>query len=318
VAGPLVSFIIPVLNGERTIREAVDSCLRQTHTDIEVVITDDGSTDGTLEMLRAAYGGDSRVKIHSLERHRGKVAAYNHCFSHATGEFIAVLDADDIAVDDRIRLSLEAIEHTGAELVCGDGTTFGEGIEARSVARNLFGRHGPVSLDFNTLLKRPQVLGPTILVKREACKTIFPMDERMSHQDWWMALAAAYRRPVEYIDTPLVKYRLHDSNTSRINPRQSFDRWLDITTREIFYYRSILVKFSLKHDQEVFCHCRIRMYELLRQSNPFRRWARGLAGLWLLIGPGIPWRERMKYLLAALSPGLAYRISIAAARRARR
>lgn len=313
--GPLVSFIMPVFNGEAFVREAVDSCLSQTHKNIEVIVTDDGSTDRTLEILHEAYDSDPRVKIFSLGRNKGKVAAYNHSYKNASGDFVAVLDADDISLQDRAEVSLKALQELDAEMVCGDAIKFGETVsDKRRIACDWFGLKGPAAFDFDALLKRPQILGPTIMATRSVCEAIFPMDERMSHQDWWMPLAAAYRKSVRYLDRPLIQYRIHEANTSRVNPNQDFERWLNITTREIFYYECVLERFELTPEQSEFCLCRIQMFRLLQQKKVFTRLSEGFSHIGLALGRGVPLREKIKYWMAMTSPKLSYLASMALAR----
>ena len=314
VSNEFVSFIIPVFNGEKFVCDAVDSCLGQTWPDVEVVVTDDGSTDSTLEALNRAYRGNPRVKLFSFPKNRGKVAAYNHCYRESSGGYIAVLDADDLSVPDRAAVSIEALERHRAVMVCGDAIRFGDGIAGEErLAREWFGLDRDADLDFDSLLKRPKVLGPTVFAGREICGAIFPMDERMSHQDWWMPLAAASRGTVRHLDRPLVRYRLHGANTSRVNPSLGFDRWLDLTTREIFYYEQVLARFDLTRGQDDFCRCRIRMFQLLQEKDSFKRWQEGFSGAGLALGPGVPLRERMKYFAAMASPGLSFRASRALA-----
>ena len=89
---PLVSCIVPVFDGERYLAEALDSILAQSHRRLEILVADDGSTDGTADVLRA-YGD----RIRWLRQpHAGAPAARNLGLSHARGEFIAFLDADDV------------------------------------------------------------------------------------------------------------------------------------------------------------------------------------------------------------------------------
>ena len=85
---------MPVWNGERYLREAVDSILNQTMDDFELLVIDDGSTDSTPDILRSY--ADPRLHVHRLE-HAGIVVALNHGLTHARAEWIARLDADDIS-----------------------------------------------------------------------------------------------------------------------------------------------------------------------------------------------------------------------------
>jgi len=89
---PLISCIVPVYNGERYLKEALDSILVQTHCPLEIIVADDGSTDGTASVV-AGYG--EGVK-HLWQPNAGETAARNMGLSAAQGEFVAFLDADDL------------------------------------------------------------------------------------------------------------------------------------------------------------------------------------------------------------------------------
>lgn len=90
-----VSVIIPTFNRRDLLARAVDSALAQTHCDLEVVVVDDGSTDGTADMLQGRYGAEKRLKIIRQEN-QGVCVARNRALDAAQGQFIAFLDSDDI------------------------------------------------------------------------------------------------------------------------------------------------------------------------------------------------------------------------------
>jgi glycosyltransferase involved in cell wall biosynthesis len=99
IAMPKVSIIMPVLNGGKYLREAVDSVVNQTLRDIEFIVVDAGSTDGTLEILREYAVEDARIRIlHSEKRSMG--AQYNIGIDAAKGEFVGFVEADDCAAPD--------------------------------------------------------------------------------------------------------------------------------------------------------------------------------------------------------------------------
>jgi glycosyltransferase involved in cell wall biosynthesis len=92
VTAPLISCIVPVFNGERYLREALDSILSQTYRPLEILVVDDGSTDGTAALV-AGYGD----RVRSLfQPNAGQAAARNLGLSEARGEFVAFLDQDDL------------------------------------------------------------------------------------------------------------------------------------------------------------------------------------------------------------------------------
>ncbi len=89
-----VTVIIPTYNQDSYISEAIDSVLNQTYQDFEIVITNDGSTDQTLQIIREKK--DPRIRYFSFDQNQGVSTAANHCIRQARGELIAILDSDNI------------------------------------------------------------------------------------------------------------------------------------------------------------------------------------------------------------------------------
>jgi len=109
-ADPLVSVVIPAYNAEKTIRNAIDSVLGQTMSNLEVIVVDDASTDGTVHAVEAV--DDPRVRLLRSRRNSGPSAARNVGVKSAEGYWVAFLDADDEWVPDRLEHLLEAAEET--------------------------------------------------------------------------------------------------------------------------------------------------------------------------------------------------------------
>ncbi len=118
MANPSVSIIVPVYNAERFIKRCVDSLLSQSHTALEVLLVDDGSTDKSLALCRAQAAVDPRVKVLS-QKNAGPSAARNRGLEAATGDHLMFVDADDFASPDLVAELLAAAEAAGAGLaVC--------------------------------------------------------------------------------------------------------------------------------------------------------------------------------------------------------
>ncbi len=113
----LVSVVLPVFNAEKYVKEAVQSILDQTFHDFELIIINDGSTDGSLRILEQFNELDDRVILISREN-RGLVRTLNEGISLARGAWIARMDADDVALPNRFSRQLEWLEQTGAD-ICG-------------------------------------------------------------------------------------------------------------------------------------------------------------------------------------------------------
>ena len=107
IAGPLVSVVIPAFNAAKYIRETLDSVLAQTYRPIEIVVVDDGSTDGTREQI-LAYG--DRVRYVWQPNSGGCSSPRNHGVRMASGEFVAFLDADDLIAPERIAAAVAVMK----------------------------------------------------------------------------------------------------------------------------------------------------------------------------------------------------------------
>jgi glycosyltransferase involved in cell wall biosynthesis len=107
VKTPSASLVIPVYNGQAFLAETIQSCLDQTNERIEIIVVDDGSTDGTADILTHFQYIDERVKVIRLEKNMGRSHARNVGIEAATSGLILTLDADDICLPDRVEKTLK-------------------------------------------------------------------------------------------------------------------------------------------------------------------------------------------------------------------
>ncbi|MDQ2674062.1 MAG: glycosyltransferase family 2 protein [Chloroflexota bacterium] len=197
---PLVSVIIPVLNGERFLAAAVSSIRRQRYPNLEIIVVDDGSTDGTVAVANA-LGGE--VKCLS-QANGGPPSARNHGLEVAQGRLIGFLDADDLWSDDKLDVQVDRL-HADPELDVVMGTTQVCRPTATADAGALGEPAGPPAL----LLS----LG-SALFRREVFERVgrFDASQRMDDDvDWFLrALEAGIRiLPLNHV---VQYYRRHDRN----------------------------------------------------------------------------------------------------------
>lgn len=208
---PEISVVMPVYNAEKYVKEAIDSIINQSFTDFECIIVDDGSTDGTKNIIRSY--DDGRIVL--VENKHDFIASLNIGMKTATGKYIARMDADDIMHPDRLKIQHSIMEAEPSITVCGTWMKhFGEGIAADSLARSMAGL---VELPLLRFLQGNFVFHPTVMIRRE-----FLIQNQMQYENYscaedlklWSEMAK--RGGVFYIeDQPLLHYRISDSQVSK-------------------------------------------------------------------------------------------------------
>lgn len=148
---PLVSVVMPVYNGEKHVRKAVDSILGQTFKDFELIIVDDGSTDRTPEILNEFT--DARIRVIGNSTNMGVRRARNRALDAVRGKFIAVQDADDVSMPRRLEKQVQYLErHHGIALIGTDGIEFDE---VREVGHRVAIPRSNLALKWHLLFQNP-------------------------------------------------------------------------------------------------------------------------------------------------------------------
>ena len=173
---PLVSVIMPVYNGEKYIRKAVESVYEQ-EVSLELLVIDDGSTDHTEEVL-SAYEGREDFRYIKNQQNMGAAGSRNRGVGLAQGTYIAFLDADDWWEDQKLQKQLRALENTGdvlcstgRDLMTPEGMPTGKYISVKS------------RLDYKELLKHNSINCSSVLLLRKVALE-FPMEHDDSHEDY--------------------------------------------------------------------------------------------------------------------------------------
>jgi glycosyltransferase involved in cell wall biosynthesis len=270
---PLVSILIPTYNGEKYIEKCIDSCLNQSYSNIEICITDDGSEDNTWKILKEKYDSNNKIILSKLNKNKGITYALNNCFELSTGEYIAFMGHDDICFSDRIRVSLKNIN--GYNLIFGNLVRFKKDrIISDNYMRDNLGIENTQEISFEYLLENPIVYGNTMFAKREILNDVFPLDERLTHEDWWIPLVISRKSNILYLDKKMVKYREHSKEVSGNGnySNMKYNEWLEKNYKEIYYYKKILLSFDLKKNQQNLVKGKL-YYELIfkNHSNLFKR-----------------------------------------------
>jgi glycosyltransferase involved in cell wall biosynthesis len=208
---PVVSLVMPSYNQAGYLAEAIDSVLAQDYPHVELLVVDDGSTDGSIDVARS-YG--SRLAYFATREHAGQVAALAHGFEHARGDLLGWLNSDDVLFPDAIsRAAGELRRDPRLLLVYGDNVFIDE--ESREVAPLPAREWDPRAMVRSCDNHVPQ---PGVLFRREALERA-PLREGYYLFDFelWLRMsahgAAKRLRP-----PPLAGYRIHSESKTAVAP----------------------------------------------------------------------------------------------------
>ena len=193
----IISVIIPAYNAERTILETIASVQKQTLSNFELIVINDGSTDRTLELLNLVE--DSRIKIFSYTN-GGLPTARNRGISRATGEFLAFLDADDLWTPDKLELQLAALEQHPDAGVAYSWTSFMEEKEGSLSLKACEPVFFEGNVYANLLVGDFIYNGSNTLIRKQAIESTGEFDPTLkSCEDWdyWLRLAARWHFVVD-------------------------------------------------------------------------------------------------------------------------
>lgn len=205
---PLVSVVIPTFERARTVARAVESVLQQTYRPLEVVVVDDGSTDGTREVLEA-YAG--RV-VYVYQDNAGPSAARNRGLRESRGELIAFLDSDDVWLAPKLERQVALLEQAGPDVpccLCDSLIRMPDGREQSSFELAWLRPAEPAGLWLNpaaVLATRFVLFTQAVLARRGALEECRGFDEQLwLMEDHDLALRLALRGPWAFIREPLVR-----------------------------------------------------------------------------------------------------------------
>ncbi|WP_395649033.1 glycosyltransferase [Planktothrix agardhii] len=207
---PLISVIIPVFNGEKTIYYTIESVLNQTFTDFELIIINDGSTDQTLEII--GHFSDPRLAVFSYNN-EGANKSRNRGINRSVGDYISFIDADDLWTVDKLEAQLKALQDHPKAAVSYSWT------DAIDEAGNFL---RPDSRAVFTGDVYPHLLlayflsnGSNPLIRKQAFYEVGLFDESLrSAQDWEMYLRLAAKYPFVAVPKPQILYRQSISSMS--------------------------------------------------------------------------------------------------------
>jgi len=184
-----VSVVIPVYNNEAYIAAAVESVLSQSLLPTEIIVVDDGSTDGTAEALKSLRNSIKYV----FQENRGEPAARNRGIREASGKYIAFLDGDDLWCPNKLELQMEYLrQHPNCALVYSDMSTFDENGIIDTSVKERFRMSLPSGRIFPALFMRALFGSGSVVFRRKCVDTVGYFDEGLlvgSDYEMWLRIA---------------------------------------------------------------------------------------------------------------------------------
>ncbi|ASJ06241.1 glycosyltransferase family 2 protein [Thermococcus pacificus] len=208
---PEVSVIIPTYNRAHLLKRAIESVLRQSFDDFELIVVDDASPDNTQEVVESL--DDGRIRYIRLKKNSGGPVARNTGIKKARGRFIALLDDDDEWFPHRLEVQIKKFEEIGKEFgVVYGGFYYVSQQDGRILGKRLPKFKGDV---YTHLLKENFIGSPTLLIRRECFKKAGLFDPALtSSQDWDMWLRIARYYEFDYVNEIVAKYYVHGRQIS--------------------------------------------------------------------------------------------------------
>ncbi|HUX29390.1 MAG TPA: glycosyltransferase [Thiobacillus sp.] len=220
----LVSVLMPAYNHERYVAAAVESVLSQTYPEWELIVIDDASQDGTWEVLQSFE--DERLRLYRHDSNQGAHATLNEALGMARGEFVAIINSDDVFAPARIAACLETLHDTGADLVgsnivlidaAGEPVVEHWWVRAFSDLKRVWTETG----DWHATMLHGNLFMTTsnCVFRRSWLEAVGDFRDLRYVLDYeWLLRGLIEDRRLAWLDAPLLHYRLHESNTISERP----------------------------------------------------------------------------------------------------
>ena len=233
-----IDILLATYNGEKYLREQIDSILKQTYQNFKLIISDDCSIDETSKILKEYEKKDKRVVIYYQEENLGYIKNFEFLLSKVEHDLYMLSDQDDVWLPEKIEKSYEKLKNTNSDLVYGDLIVVDKDLNEINPSfmklKKTFRKANKYS-DYRAVYLYNCVTGCTILSKSKFISKILPFPTNVSYvpHDYWIALIVGMNGKITFINEPLIKYRQHGNN--QIGSKRMIDNFTTFEQiRELF------------------------------------------------------------------------------------
>lgn len=227
-----VSVAMATYNGEKYIKEQINSILINLEQNDELIISDDGSKDNTRNIVQNIQMNDSRVKLFDGPK-KGVKQNFANAIEKCNGEYIFLADQDDVWIDDKVKKVLKVFEEKGVTLVIHNCEIVNEKLEKTDKTFFEFRNSGKGII--KNIWKNTYI-GCCMAFKSEIKDKILPIPNDIEMHDQWIGIINEKYGKSYFLDECLIKYRRHGNNVSQM---KHYGLWKMIKNRIVFLYRFI-------------------------------------------------------------------------------
>lgn len=228
----MISVCMATYNGERYIKEQVSSIMQQLGENDELIVSDDGSSDSTLQVLDSFH--DSRIKVFSGPR-TGLTYNFENAIKNANGDYLFLSDQDDVWECNKVERMMEALKQY--DLVVSDAWISDE--KAVSTGKSLYDIYKPHK-GFLRTLYHTSYIGSCTAFRRKILQKLLPFPPHIVMHDYWIGQIADLYYKTTFIPDKLLRYRRHGANTSALTTGKS-----PLSLRQKLAYRYWLLIYSV-------------------------------------------------------------------------
>lgn len=213
-----IDILLATYNGEKYIKEQIESILNQTYKNIKLIISDDCSKDSTSKILKEYEKKDDRIKLYIQQENLGVVKNIEFLLKKVENKYYMLSDQDDVWLPQKVEKSLEKLKQENADLVFGDLEVVDKDLKTIYPS---FGDFMLLNKKINKYINSNKlnylyncVTGCTILAKKETIEKIIPLPQTSKYliHDHWIGLMVSIYGKVAYIPEKYIKYRQHGNN----------------------------------------------------------------------------------------------------------
>lgn len=235
----IIDIVMPTYNGEKYLKEQIDSILNQSYKDIRLIISDDGSKDSTVQILKEYEEKDERVKVYVQPQNLGVVGNIEFLLKKVENPYYMLADQDDVWLPEKVEKSLEKLKQENADLVFGDLEVVDKELNTMYPS---FGDFMLLNRKINKYINSDRlnylyncVTGCTTLAKKETIEKILPLPTKSKYliHDHWIGIMASLNGKLAYMPEKYIKYRQHGNNEVGTNKISHGFEKLD-QVRELF------------------------------------------------------------------------------------